>query len=43
MEYSNEFNKPISYYNTKEFEVSIMNFIITSEMAENNFLSSKDI
>ncbi len=34
MEYSNEYNKPISYYSTKDFGVSIMNFIIISEMAE---------
>ena len=43
MEYSTEFNKPISYYNTKEFEASIMNFIIISEIAEKNFLDSKGI
>ena len=34
MEESSKFNKPISYYNTKEFEASMMNFIIISEMAE---------
>jgi hypothetical protein len=34
MEYSTKFNKPNTFYNTKEFEVSIMNFIIISEMAE---------
>jgi uncharacterized protein with HEPN domain len=32
--YSSEFVEPSSYYNTKEFEASIMNFIIISEMAE---------
>ena len=34
IEYSSEFDEPSSFYNTKEFEASIMNFIIISEMAE---------
>ena len=34
IEYSSEFDEPGSFYNTKEFEASIMNFIIISEMAE---------
>ena len=38
MEYSAEFNKPNTFYNTKEFEASIMNFIIISEIAEKKFL-----
>ena len=34
IEYSSEFDEPRSFYNTKEFEASIMNFIIISEIAE---------
>ena len=34
MEYSNEYNKPNTFYSTKKFGASIMNFIIISEMAE---------
>jgi uncharacterized protein with HEPN domain len=34
IEYSSEFDEPCSFYNTKEFEASIMNFIIISEIAE---------
>ena len=32
--YSSEFIEPSVFYNTKEFEASIMNFIIISEMSE---------
>jgi uncharacterized protein with HEPN domain len=32
--YSSEFIEPSVFYNTKEFEASIMNFIVISEMAE---------
>ena len=32
--YSSEFVEPSSFYNTKEFEASIMNLIVISEMAE---------
>jgi len=36
--YSSEFIEPSVFYNTKEFEASIMNFIIISEMAEKIYI-----